>query len=71
MVDKATDSELQSQCPDIRWHFIGNCQSNKVNKVAQTPNLFMMETVTSVKLADKLQKQFHDQDKTIKVMIQV
>lgn len=23
-------NELQSRCPDIRWHFIGQLQSNKV-----------------------------------------
>ena len=30
LVEKSLDSELQDQCPDIQWHFIGNCQTNKV-----------------------------------------
>ena len=30
LVEKAHDPELQEQCPEILWHFIGNCQTNKV-----------------------------------------
>lgn len=28
-------TQLTSICPDIRWHFIGRIQSNKINKIAQ------------------------------------
>ena len=31
LVEKSLDSELQAECPDIQWHFIGNCQTNKVD----------------------------------------
>jgi len=31
LVEKSLDSELQSECPEIQWHFIGNCQTKKVN----------------------------------------
>ena len=40
--------------PDCRWHFIGNLQSNKVKKVVAIPNLHVVETVDSPKLADAL-----------------
>lgn len=33
LVDKANDGDILQQCPDIKWHFIGHLQSNKVNKV--------------------------------------
>lgn len=33
LVDKANDADILSQCPDIKWHFIGHLQSNKVNKI--------------------------------------
>ena len=56
LVDKSNDPEILEKCPDIRWHFIGTCQSNKVNKVLKVRNLSMMETVSTAKLADKLQK---------------
>ncbi|MEW5310363.1 MAG: hypothetical protein WDW38_002170 [Sanguina aurantia] len=45
-------------CPaDVQWHFIGHMQSNKVKDVIEAvPNLVMVETVDSAKLADKLEK---------------
>lgn len=31
---KGTNESLISQCPDIKWHFIGHLQTNQVNKVS-------------------------------------
>ena len=51
LVDKAP------RCPaDVRWHFIGQLQSNKAKAlVAGVPNLWQVESVDSIKLAGKLQ----------------
>ena len=48
--------EKAPQMPgDIRWHFIGHLQSNKAKKlVSAVPNLAVVETVDSLKLAKKL-----------------
>jgi PLP dependent protein len=45
-----------SQLPsDIEWHFIGHLQSNKAKTLVQCcPNLAMLETVDSAKLANKV-----------------
>src|SRR5438046_986121 len=41
---------------DISWHFIGHLQSSKANKLLRdVPNLSVVETVDSIKLADRLQ----------------
>ena len=41
--------------PDIHWHFIGHLQSSKASKlIRDVPNLFVVETVDSAKLANKL-----------------
>lgn len=53
-------SELVEKCSqlpaDIRWHMIGHLQSNKVNRlISACPSLYMIETVDSVKLADKIE----------------
>ena len=53
-------SELVEKCTtlptDIRWHFIGHLQSNKVTKlISSCPNLYMIETVDSEKLANKIE----------------
>ena len=42
---------------DIMWHFIGHLQTNKVKKVVAVPNLALVETVDSQKLAMKLNKE--------------
>merc|ERR1719484_120860 len=46
---------------DVQWHFIGHLQSNKCGLIAQVPNLFMVETVDSQKLAEKLDKAWGSQ----------
>lgn len=53
--EKASDPLMLEKCPEIQWHFIGTCQSNKVAKIVKIPNLAMVETISSLKLADKFQ----------------
>ena len=41
---------------DIKWHLIGHLQSNKaLSLVRDVPNLYMVETVDSLRIADHLQ----------------
>lgn len=49
--------EKAEQLPkDINWHFIGHLQSSKASKlIRDVPNLFVLETIDSEKLASKLQ----------------
>ncbi|GIL44217.1 hypothetical protein Vafri_1741 [Volvox africanus] len=59
---------------DIHWHFIGHLQSNKVKAIVETvPNLAMVETVDSTKLADKLNRAVEVAGRTepLRVMVQV
>ncbi|RKO98456.1 hypothetical protein CXG81DRAFT_4454, partial [Caulochytrium protostelioides] len=50
--------ELTDKAPqlpdDIAWHFIGAIQRNKVKRLVRVPNLAVVETVDSVKLAQAL-----------------
>ncbi|KAI9261520.1 hypothetical protein BDA99DRAFT_537910 [Phascolomyces articulosus] len=49
--------EKSTQLPkDIQWHFIGHLQSNKAKAVVGIPNLYVVETVDSVKKANTLNK---------------
>lgn len=68
--EKSVHPDIQSQCPDIRWHFIGNCQSNKARDLMRCPNLSVIETVTSEKLATKLNNQAGDSGQ-VSVMVQI
>ncbi|RMZ94702.1 proline synthase co-transcribed bacterial -like protein [Brachionus plicatilis] len=69
LVLKSNDPLIQRECPDIKWHFIGNLQSNKINKLLTVPNLHLIETVDSANLADKLNKNL--KINRLNVMIQV
>ena len=62
-------SELPS---DICWHFIGHLQSNKCRKlVAGVPNLFVVETVDSAKIARTLNRVCVDLKRNLSVLVQV
>lgn len=68
LVGKA--SELPS---DIQWHFIGKLQSNKCKMLLEgVPNLHVLETLESEKLANKLQVAVANaaREKPLDVMIQ-
>jgi len=72
MSEKANDAECQELCPDIRWHFIGPIQSNKVKMIAKCPNIYMVETVGSQKVADMLDKTIEQQSSPpLQVLVQV
>lgn len=34
LVEKSQHPDILAQCPDIKWHFIGHLQNNKINKVS-------------------------------------
>eukprot|EP00850_Spirogloea_muscicola_P010786 SM000064S19808 [mRNA] locus=s64:489049:493809:- [translate_table: standard] len=69
--------ELLDKAPqlpgDIQWHFIGHLQSNKAKSlVADVPNLYMVQTVDSKKLANLLDKAVASADRPpLKVLVQV
>ncbi|CAH8522401.1 unnamed protein product [Schistosoma mattheei] len=54
LYDKSYSPELIKSCPDIKWHFIGRIQSNKIKKLAGVNNLHMVETVDSMDHAEIL-----------------
>ena len=68
-------AEKAGQLPnDISWHFIGHLQSNKIKKLlTSVPNLAMIETVDTVKLAGKLNKEMSKLGRTdpLPVLVQV
>lgn len=43
-----------SDMPGIRWHLIGNLQSNKITKLNKIPGLAAIHSVSSLELAEKL-----------------
>ncbi|XP_057608741.1 pyridoxal phosphate homeostasis protein isoform X2 [Chionomys nivalis] len=73
LLEKASNPTVLSSCPEIKWHFIGHLQKQNVNKLMAVPNLFMLETVDSVKLADKVNSSWQKKGspERLKVMVQI
>uniref|UniRef100_A0A1E1XA47 Pyridoxal phosphate homeostasis protein n=1 Tax=Amblyomma aureolatum TaxID=187763 RepID=A0A1E1XA47_9ACAR len=72
LLDKANSPEILRDCPQIKWHFIGRLQSNKVAKLPKIPNLFMAETLESQKTASALNNAWTSSGlPPLNVMVQV
>ena len=54
LFDRAT--ELQHDCPEIRWHMIGHLQTNKINKLFAVPNLWAIHSVDDRECVEELIK---------------
>ena len=62
--------EKQSKLPnDIRWHFIGHLQTNKVKYLA--PFVFMIQSVDSLKLLMEIDKQAEKNRRVINCLLQI
>lgn len=62
--------EKQPQLPaDIRWHFIGHLQTNKVKYIA--PFVHMIQSVDSEKLLAEINKQAQKNNRQIKCLLQL
>jgi len=53
---------------DIKWHFIGHLQTNKIKFIA--PYVFMIEAVDSLKLLKEINKQAQKNERTIDCLLQ-
>lgn len=63
-------AEKQPLLPaDVRWHFIGHLQSNKVKYIA--PFVYMIHGVDSLKLLVEINKQAAKNSRIIPVLLQV
>lgn len=55
--------------PDIRWHFIGHLQSNKVKSIV--PFVHLIHSVDSFKLLQEINKQAKKINKTVDCLLQI
>ena len=55
---------------DIRWHMIGHLQTNKVKEIVKR-NIFLIESVDSIKLAKEINKEAVKNNKKVDVLIEV
>lgn len=75
LLEKGNDPIILETCTNIHWHFIGHLQRNKVNKLLSVPNLYIIETIDSEKLASAVNTSWinyrKDENLKLKVMVQV
>ena len=55
---------------DIKWHMIGHLQTNKVKELVKR-NIYLIESVDSVKLAKEINKEAIKNNKFINILIEV
>jgi len=62
--------EKQAQLPkDIRWHFIGHLQTNKVRFLA--PFIYMIQSVDSLKLLLEIDKHASKNQRIVRCLLQI
>jgi PLP dependent protein len=73
--EKANDPKILENCKEIRWHFIGHLQRNKVNKVIKLPGLQMIQTIDSEKIAEAVNNAWKthrlETEGKLKVLLQI
>ena len=55
---------------DIKWHMIGHLQTNKVKELIKR-NIYLIESVDSIKLAREINKEAIKNNKIINILIEV
>ncbi len=62
--------KMDSLPNDIRWHMIGHLQTNKVKEIVKR-NIYLIESVDSLKLAKEINKEAQKLNKSINILIEV
>ncbi len=68
-VQELTAKHEQLQSKNIRWHFIGHLQSNKVKYIA--PFVHLIHSVDSLKLLKEINKQAAKSNRVVDCLLQV
>ena len=62
--------KMDSLPNDIKWHMIGHLQTNKVRDIVKR-NIYLIESVDSIKLMKEINKEAIKNNKTISILIEV
>jgi len=56
---------------DIKWHFIGHLQKNKVKYLMKIKQLEMIESIDSIDIAEELNNEASKNNRRVKILLQV
>lgn len=62
-------SKIENFHTDVNWHLIGNLQTNKVKYIVG--KVYLIHSLSSIKLLDKIEKEYAKKDLTANVLIQI
>ena len=62
--------KMDSLPSDIKWHMIGHLQTNKVKDIVKR-NIYLIESVDSIKLAKEINKEAIKNNKIINILVEV
>ena len=68
-VDEAYEKKYNIKDSSIKWHFIGNIQSNKIKKISKIFD--WVHTISSLKHANKLNDECRNLNKIMNICIQI
>ena len=68
-IEQELRQKVQSLPTDIRWHFIGHLQRNKVKYIV--PYISMIESVDSFRLLEEINKQAEKHGRIINVLLEI
>jgi pyridoxal phosphate enzyme (YggS family) len=69
---KSNNNLIRTQCPDIRWHFVGHLQRKKVPRIiTRVPNLDCIQTIDSIELANRLNSILTKQSQKLNILLQI
>ncbi|KAI6648893.1 Proline synthase co-transcribed bacterial-like protein isoform X2 [Oopsacas minuta] len=72
LYQKSTHQIVLENCKDIHWHFIGHLQRKNAKLLTRVPNLWICESLDSIKLAETLNYQCEKSElPPLRVMVQV
>ena len=63
-------NKMDSLPSDIKWHMIGHLQTNKVKDLVKR-NIYLIESVDSIKLANVINKEAIKNNKIINILVEV
>lgn len=63
-------SQKLQDLKELRWHFIGHLQTNKINKLAEVKNLVSIHSVDSIELFKKLVVSFKNHAQKLGLFLQ-
>ncbi len=69
-LEKKSQLALECGLDEIRWHFIGHIQSNKIKRISRINNLYLIHSIASIKHLTRFNKEAIELKKQLSFCLQ-